>query len=313
MRVGAVDSRARILGMERRLTQEVASPAVFAAWVHQAVRELSSRLGVRSGRIAGLGIGVPGPVDPERGWVYSLTNVPDWKNIRLASLLSRKTGLSVWVDNDGNAMACGEFRFGAAKALTNAVFLTLGTGVGSGVLIDGKLLHGKKFSACEIGHMRYGQNGIRCACGSFSCIETELGSRYLLKRLESDLKRGVRTRVREWVAKDPEKKPRLEMIDFAAAKGDLYAIAFWKNVGEKLGDFLGGICNLFNPEAVILGGGIMGAGRLILDPLRTRLAESCFPIAAKTVRVVPARFGDKASLIGAASLVWQKDKNETHR
>lgn len=312
VRVGVVDGYARILGTERRLTAEIASPAAFAAWVRSCIRELSARLRIRVGDAAGLGVGVPGPVDPDRGLVYSLTNVPNWRNVRLAALLSRGTGLPVWVDNDGNAMAYGEYRFGAARKMSNAVFLTLGTGVGSGVLVGGKLLHGRAFSACEIGHMRYGSNGIRCACGSVSCIETEVGSRYLLRRLRADLDRGVRTKIRRLATGSRDGAPTLEMIAAAAATKDAYAIAFWRNVGENLGDFLGGICNLFNPEAVILGGGVMGAGKWIMDPLKRKLAVSCFPIAARTVRVLPARFGDKAGLIGAASLVWQSENHKTN-
>ena len=238
-RVALVSSKAKILDRITCASEEVKSPALFIPRAVEMVRDLLRRNHLKKSQIRGLGMGIPGSVDPVRGLVHFLPNLPYWKNVHLASSISKRLKIPVQIDNDANAMAQGEFLFGAARGAKDAVFLTLGTGVGGGILIDGRLHHGNNFSACEIGHIRHGQNRIRCACGSSSCIETEIGNRHLLRRAERDLRQGKSGLLKKLVEKSPEQKLKLEMITQAARRGDRYAKAFWQNVGATLGDFLG--------------------------------------------------------------------------
>jgi len=303
-RLALVGSDAKILDMIACASDRVRTPDIFIPWVALGVRRLMERNRLRSGAIEGVGIGAPGPVDPSKGFVYFLPNLPNWKNVQLGKRISRKLRRPVEVNNDGNAMAQGEFLYGAARRLKSAVFLTLGTGIGGGMLISGRLYSGTGFSACEIGHVRYRQEGARCVCGSRGCIETELGNGFLLRKLKRDLKAGVRTRIRELALRKGGGSPNLEDVTRAASAGDPYARRFWAEAGRHLGNFLGGICNLLSPEAVVIGGGVMGAGRFLLTPLKAAIRENSFPPASRSLRVLPAKFGAESGLVGAAGLVF---------
>lgn len=280
-----------------------AGPKTFVEDVSKITLRLLADCKVSKAALAGIGIGAPGSIDVARGFVHFLPNVPGWKNVPLKSLVARRTSLPVVVDNDANAMALGECRFGAARGAKNAVFLTLGTGIGGGLLIGGKLFHGSKFSAAEIGHLRWGAGSVRCGCGARGCIETEIGNSYLEAKIERDLKRGVKTSLRAIWRKTP-RIDRLAAVDAAAQRGDRYSIGFWKNSGQILGDFLAGICNLLNPEVIVIGGGMSKAGRFLFGPLKATLKKSAFPAAAG-VRIVPAKFGADAGITGAASLAFE--------
>jgi glucokinase len=252
-------------------------------------------------KLMGAGIGAPGPIDVERGFVYSFPNIRGWENTPLKELLRKKTKMPVFVDNDANAMAWGEFCFGAGKGAKDVVAITLGTGIGGGLVIGGKLFHGQNFSAAEIGHMIVDPNGCRCACGNRGCIETFVGSGYFVSAVRSALKSGQKSILRRWIATEKrELTPKL--VQDAARQGDAFSKAQWRKAGESLGTFLAGIANLLNPQRIIIGGGIAQGGDLILVPVRSALKKKAFPIAARFVKVVPAALGVDAGLVGAAAL-----------
>lgn len=303
-RAALVDSDGTVLNLTQTSAKSVQKPDQFADWVAQSKKILTTD----SARLcAGVGVGFPGSVDVDNGIVHSLTNLPGWKNLSISKMLKQRLKTEVQIDNDANVMALAEFRMGAAKGVQNAVFLTLGTGVGGGLLINGRLFHGTEFSASEIGHMRAGFSETVCACGKRGCIETEVGNRYLINRFRKDLKAGkVRSRIiKQYVREAGENGVTLEMITGAAQKGDAYAVNFWHESGERLGDFLSGICNLLNPEAIVLGGGVMGAGKFLLNPIRATIKRQAFAKASSNLKVLKAKFGNKAGLVGAAALTMR--------
>ncbi|MFT5207487.1 MAG: glucokinase [Candidatus Omnitrophota bacterium] len=305
-RFALINRRAEVVARVSCATNQVSQPKEFMRWSKLAVTDLLAKAGCKKSSVAGLGMGLPGSVDAKRGLVHSLTNLPSWNNIQLASLMKKNLNLPVSIDNDANAMALGEFLHGAAKGSQNAIFLTLGTGIGGGLLIDGKLFNGHRFSAAEIGHMRWAGHPINCACGSRGCIETVVGNGYLLRRLKKDFKDKMPTKVKRAMLKDNQNQIKLEHITRAAKAGDVYSIRFWKEIGESLGDFLGGLCNMLNPEVIVIGGGIMGAGSHIVNPLKTRLKACTFEQAYIGLKVVKAKLGVDAGLIGAANLILRK-------
>lgn len=304
---GAGRSEMRIVAKDSCPTRAVKTPKRF-------IELLSGRIdafftdGVSRREVAGIGMGVPGSVNVATGQVHFLPNIPGWRNVPLGRWAAEAAGFPVKVDNDANAMACGEFMFGAARGARQAVFVTLGTGVGGGLLVNGRLFAGRTFSAAEIGHIRYRAGGKPCACGSRGCIETELGSTFLEQKASNDLKHGAKTLVKKIAAASPRTKLRLEMITQAARRGDAYALRFWRETGEILGDFLAGICNLLNPEIIVIGGGVAEAGPFLFGPAREALKRNAFPEAARSVRIVKARFGPDAGLIGAATLAFYKGR-----
>ncbi|HRZ66897.1 MAG TPA: ROK family protein [Candidatus Omnitrophota bacterium] len=243
--------------------------------------------------VKGVGIGVPGLVDFSKGVVYDLTNVKGWKDTPVKRILENKLKMPVLADNDVNVMALGECKFGAGKGAVNAVCITLGTGVGGGVIIGGGLYRGSTFSAGEVGHMplKDAPAGLKCNCGGYGCLERYVGNRHISQEYRS-MKKG----------KVPLMSP--ESISIAAKKGDRAAIELWDRVGSRIGTTLAGIVNLLNPEIIIVGGGVSEAGERLFGPMREAVKKRAMKIPGGAVRIVKAKLGNDAGVIGAAALFF---------
>jgi len=237
--------------------------------------------------IAGIGVGVPGPVDSKKGIVRYFPNIKGWENVPLKSILQRRLGLKVNLDNDVNAMTLAEHKFGAGKGATNLVCLTLGTGVGGGIILNGELYRGSTMVAGEIGHIPINEKGPRCNCRGYACIERYVGNRYILSRARKIFGKGITLRHIDTLAKDGNKKAK----------------ALWADVGRKLGVMLTGVVNLLNPDKIIIGGGVSKAGELILKPLRQELKTRAMKDPAYHVKIVRAKLSTDAGIIGASLLV----------
>ncbi len=244
--------------------------------------------------IAAIGIGVPGLVDFDHGFVHVLTNVPGWKHVPLKALLSEKTGLPVVVDNDANAMAYAEFRHGAAKGLRNVVALTLGTGIGGGLILDGKMFRGSCFSAGEIGQMSIHFDGLPGHYGNLGALEKYTGNQQIAEH-------AVKRYAEAGIARDIEDcSPKA--IAEAAQSGDDIARGVWGEVADWLGTALANIAWLLNPDAFVIGGGVAQAGELIFAPLRQRVQKMVSPVVWERLQILPAHFSNEAGIIGNAAL-----------
>jgi glucokinase len=186
-------------------------------------------------------------------------NVPGWKNTPLKLLLERKLRIPVLADNDVNIMALGECKFGAGKGARDAVCITLGTGVGGGIIIDGGLYRGATYSAGEVGHMPLKESGLACNCGGYGCLERYVGNRHISAEMKSAVRAGKAPGVKAMVKGDLSQITP-ELISKAARRGDRAAIALWERIGGRIGVTLSGIVNLLNPEMIIIGGGVADAG-----------------------------------------------------
>ncbi len=253
--------------------------------------------------VIGVGIGVPGPIDVERGFVYFFPNIPGWKNTPLKTVLEKRLRMPVWIDNDASVMALAEFRYGAGRGINNMIALTLGTGVGGGIVIGGKLFHGPAYSAAEIGHMVLNENGPHCGCGSRGCIETYVGNGYFVKETRRRLKHGSKSVLKKWVQIDGKELTPL-LVRQAADAGDRMARQLWEETGMHLGTALTGLVNVLNPQRIILGGGISQKNKYLFSATIRTLKKKAFPIAGRSVKVVPAALGVDAGLIGAAALAF---------
>lgn len=253
--------------------------------------------------LLGVGIGVPGLVDFERGLVYYLTNVPGWKNVALKRALEARLKVPVLVDNDVNLMALGESRFGAGKGAKDLVCITLGTGVGGGIIIDGRLYRGASSAAGEVGHMPLKEEGLKCNCGSFGCLERYVGNRYIVDEITSKIRSGRPTKIRELVKGDFS-LINPEIISHAAKKNDALAIDCWRTVGRRIGITLSGVVNLLNPEKIIIGGGLANAGEVLFKAIRDTVSERALPVSGSAVKIVRAKLGNDAGIIGAAALLF---------
>ena len=237
--------------------------------------------------VAGIGIGVPGPVDSKKGIVRYFPNIKGWNNVPLKAILERRLGLKVVLDNDVNAMTLAEHKFGAGRGAVNLICITLGTGVGGGIIIDGRLYRGSTMCAGEIGHIPINEKGPRCNCRGIACLERYVGNRYVLGRARKILGKAI----------------TLERIDGLAKEGNKKALGIWQDVGSKLGVALTGTVNLLNPDMIIVGGGVSKAGELILTPMRKTIKARAMKDQAKHVKIVRARLGGNAGIIGASLLI----------
>jgi len=246
--------------------------------------------------IKAVGIGAPGIINVERGSIYYLPNVPGWENFPLKTALTKELRLPVFIDNDANVFALAEVRKGAGRGKSRAIFLTLGTGLGGAVIFDGKIIEGVT-SASELGHVVIDANGQKCGCGGYGCIETFTGSNRLLEKYRA---------LKKMVKAPSEVK---EIFDRAKA-GEKEAIIVWQEFSKYLGKFLAGMVNIFNPQIIILGGGVSGAFSLFKPLLMKALKAQAMWPQFTGLKLVKAKLND-AGIIGAALLA--KEKLEEHK
>ena len=238
-------------------------------------------------QILGVGLGLPGPIDAKAGIVHFFPNIPGWVEVRLRDILRKKMGLVVSLDNDAKLMALAEYKIGAAKGLNNVLCMTLGTGIGGGFIINGKLYRGFNNTAGEIGHLPINEKGIDCNCGSSGCLEAYIGNRRILAEAKKMFKRNI----------------SLEELSGLAEKHNKMAIEVWRKIGSHLGFALAGVVNLLNLDAIVIGGGVARAGRALFDNIAKSLRTQAMSVQAKHVRILKAKLGNLAGLIGAAIII----------
>lgn len=302
VKMALVDEKGRPLCRETFATRDHRGRKALLEALAQGIRSLAADGRKRGLSVVGAGVGAPGPIDVERGFAYFFPNIPGWKNAPIRALLEKKTGLPVRVDNDANAMALGELLFGAGRGARSLIALTLGTGIGGGIVLDGKLFHGATYSAAEIGHIILNEEGPRCGCGNRGCIETYVGNGHFVRQVRGRLNAGHKSVLSRWIRQGRELTPLL--VARAADRGDRLAVSQWALTAARLGTVLAGLVNVLNPERIVLGGGIALNRRHIFPAVKRVIREKAFPIAARSVRVVPAALGSDAGTVGAAALVF---------
>ncbi len=248
--------------------------------------------------IRAVGVGVPGFTDVTRGMVHQLTNVPGWKQVPLNSVLTEAVGLPCFVENDANCMAFAEFKYGAGIGSTNMVGVTLGTGVGGGLIINGQLFHGSASVAGEIGQMSIDYRGKDGTYGNTGALEEYLGIREITDRAVELYAASGNPRDQEQC--EPEK------LAAAATSGDEVARQVWDEFTTKLACGLANCVWLLNPDAIVIGGGIAKAGNLIFDPLRRKLSAQLHESFCTGMKIVSAKFGNEAGIIGSAAVALER-------
>ena len=257
---------------------------------------------LKNAAIKGIGFGVPGNIDYENAYIHTLVNIHGWEDTPLRKLLSQEVDWPIYVDNDVNVMALGELKFGAAKNKQNVLCITLGTGLGGGIIIDGNLYRGSSGTAGEIGHIVFDPNGPACNCGSWGCIETYVGNSYIVEYAVRRLRKKPESLIQKLVHGNLHKvTPKI--LQEAAHEGDEFACAIWEEVGINLGIVLAGVVNLLNPELIVIGGGVGQAGDLFISTVEKTIIERSMKVPAEAVSVKPAKLGPEAGVIGAAALV----------
>lgn len=270
----------------------------------EAVRQALANGNIDAIDVQGIGMAVPGHIHPAAGIVLWAPNFKDrWPGIPFADMVSKLIGLPVFLGNDANLAALGEFTFGVGRDVKHLAMITLGTGIGGGVIIDGRLLIGADGGAGEIGHMIVNPGG-RGGFSSFGSVEGEAQRDAICERAERKIQEGRKTKLAEMADFDRfHLSPAL--IAQAAAEGDEVAIEVFEETGYYLGLCVANLINLLNPQMIVIGGGIASAGELVLDPIR-RTAYSCAVRSlSKSCSIVQAELGDNAGIFGAVALVLQ--------
>ncbi|HMP77407.1 MAG TPA: ROK family protein [Kiritimatiellia bacterium] len=299
VKLALVNERGVILGRRRFETRDAPGLDGWIQRVKQDVGDLVAKEG--GGRAAtGIGVGVPGFVDFERGFIHDLTNVPGWTGVPLGTLIEERLGLRARVDNDVNAMALGECTFGAGRTYQHAVFVTLGTGVGGGLLINNKLYRGAHSMAGEIGHISIDMNGIQSPTG-FGGVEQYVGNRRIVERMEKEIDSGRPTILLDLVNGDRSQlSPKV--LKAGADKGDAVALELLDFVTDCLATSFASITYTLQPQAFIVGGGVAQEANLLFQLLRKNLDKRLSPHFARQVEIKPAELGGDAGVIGCATL-----------
>ena len=263
----------------------------------EALFDVITALRAAHPEIVGVGIGLPGFVDSKAGIVHTLSNVKGWNEVPMVRMLRDRTGLKAAIENDANAMAYAEYLHGAAKGAQNAVCITLGTGVGCGLVLDGKIFRGTRFAAGEVGHMSIDLNGPRGVYGTPGDLEVYVGNKQTAERASRLFNAAGRPRtVEQCTPKD---------LDELASQGDTIAIGLWEQLGTEIGAALVNVIWVLNPDVIVIGGGVAKAGALLFDPIRRTIRDRVSPLFYEQLKIVPAELGNDAGIIGCAELALE--------
>lgn len=291
---------------EKRIDTELRNPEALFKQVIETALSLRDNKSA-GGRAAGIGIGIPGLVNRKTNRIEIMPNLPALSEIDITSELSSQTGLPVILDNDANSAAYGELQVGAARGQKEVFFITLGTGIGAGLIINGHIYRGAAGFAGEFGHMTIDPEGIECACGNIGCLETIASGPNIVRRTRERLYRD-RTSSLSRLAIPRDREFTAEDIARAAREGDEMAQLMLERTGMFLGIALAAVINLLNVEMVVMGGGVMDAGDLILKPTIKETRRRAFPPSFNSCEIVIAKLGATAGMIGAALMARDQMK-----
>lgn len=289
VKLGLVASSGKILAKANLVTKNYSEhPSQLIDALIAAIRTLIQDNGKTVKDLAGIGIGMPGLINFPKGTVIFMPNVPGWNNIPLAKTIQKKLNFPVFIDNDVNLIALGEWKLGAGRGYKNLVCITLGTGVGGGLILDGGLYRGEDFVAGEIGHIPLNEDGPVCNCGGKACFERYVGNGTLMAK----------------AAKMFGKKDiRLEEVFALADEGNARAVQFWKETATHIGHGLVGVINLLNPRLIIIGGGVANNWKFMGPKIQEVIHQRAMNIQKNAVKIVRAQLGDGAGILGAHILV----------
>ena len=297
---GAVLGEDGTILAQRRVVAEVRNPRVFVDQLIEITNDLKSS-SEANGSVIGAGIGWAGLVD-QRGQRIEVTpNLVDLSRFDLLAELKQATGLKVIFDNDANVAAYGEWRRGAARGVDDVFYITVGTGIGSRMILGGQLQRGCRGFAGEFGHYKLDLQGLECACGGTGCLETLASGPNIVRRVRERLFSDPAFSISR-LASDMEGTLTAERVVQAAMEEDDLAVSVLSETGRFLGLAVASVINLLNVEVVVLGGGVMAAGELILGPIRDEVRNSAIAPAFACCRILAAELGQDAGIIGAALL-----------
>lgn len=263
---------------------------------------LLARADLPPSSLPAVSLAVAGAIDSRGGVVTASPNLPGWRNIPLRGMVQEETGLETFLLNDASAAALGEYRFGVGKGVDDLLYLTVSTGIGGGIIIDGKLYTGVSGSAGELGHMTIDVNGPYCNCGNTGCLEVLASGKAVAREAQKAIAQGAKSIMLELAEGEPQ-NITAKTVSEAAQKGDALAAVVISRAATYLGVGMVNLVNAFNPGMIIVGGGMAKMGDILLDTARKVVAERAFHLPTREVRIVQSQLGDEAAVLGAAAFV----------
>ncbi len=301
---GVVQEDGKVLGSGRVDTLADQGPAQAVRRVIAAAQAELTKLGLKSSDLAGIGIASPGPLDLAKGCVTGSPNLPGWDGHPIAGEIGAAFGLRVRIDNDANAAAVGEHRFGAGKGKREMVYVTLSTGIGGGAIVNNRLMRGANGNAAELGHLTLDIKGPRCPCGGNGCFEVMASGTAIGRFARAALMSGRASSLT--AAAGSVDAVNARHIFAAAQAGDALAQELVAQEIEYLGRGFAVIINTFNPERIVVGGGVASAGEWLLAPVRARALALAFPRLAAACDIVPAALAGDVGVVGAAACAFEE-------
>lgn len=321
----AVLRGATLLSRIGLLTGENPTPDRVIPRLFSAVDQALAMADVSIKEVAGIGIAAPGPLDSRTGVVYSPPNLPGWEQVPLRALFHERYGIPIYVENDANACAIGEYLFGAGRGVGNLVYLTISTGIGGGVIIDNKIVEGVSGTAAEIGHMTIDWHGERCNCGNIGCLERIASGANIARKANEAIAEGRGKDLLDFILAHPDLRELPEAqaantpvdsadrspvhvnartVALAAQRGVPLAQHIIQQAAEAIGVGLVNVIHIFNPALIILGGGVSQMGQQIMGPAQRIVDERAMSAPRQTVKIVQAQLGPDVGLVGAGALIY---------
>ena len=292
-----VDRDLKVVGEDRRATEaHLGRDAVIDRMVESAKAAAGERVAL------GIGISCPGPSNPKLGIVTTPPNLPGWHNVPLADLIKQRAGIPAWIENDANAGALAEHRLGVGRGTQHMILVAAGTGIGGGLVLDGRLYHGASGGAGELGHMQLDPRGRMCNCGRRGCLEA-LASGNALDAYALEIAQQQPDGLVAQIARREGSEANARILDLASEAGDSAAREALERAGAYLGSGLTNLVDLFNPEVIAIGGSVRKSEVYMKAALAVPPREA-FPQHAADVRILDAELGDEAPAMGAAIVAW---------
>jgi glucokinase len=301
-----ISNSSQVIAKEYQLTLADEGPQSVIERMFSAIDHILSLRNMNSSQLASISIAAAGAIDSDKGLITSSPNLPGWHDVPLRDIVKEKYGVNTFLINDASAAALGEHRLGAGRGVSNLIYLTVSTGIGGGIIINDKLYSGQCGGAGEIGHMTIDVNGPRCNCGNIGCFEVLASGTAVAKEAIRRIRQREKSSLIEIVAGKIE-NITAEKVEMAARGGDSLALEVISRVSDYLGIGMVNLVNIFNPEMIIVGGGMSKMGDLLLNPARQVVRERAFQLSAQAVRIVPAQLGENAGVLGAAIFAFEQE------
>ena len=303
------NSQGKMLSRDHSITPAQKGHKAVIQSILESVHRTLERADVAISDLIVIGVGAPGLLNPETGILFTSPNLPGWRDVPLRDIIQEKLGKKTFLINDANAAALGEFYFGAARGARNFIYITISTGIGGGIVIDGKIYSGAIGAAGEVGHMTIDDDGPICNCGNRGCWEALASGTALARDARYRIEEGVKTSILEYADGDMKKITAL-VIHSAARQGDSLAKELIGRTGYYVGVGLANLVNIFNPELIVIGGGLSNIGDMLFEPAFKVAGERAYKEAFQAVRFASAELGRNSGVLGAVAFALQEMKSQ---